>query len=315
MPFFSVVIPVFNRATLIGATLESVLAQTHNDWEIVVVDDGSTDDSLAVIESYRERFGARLKLVPQPNCGNGAARNRGIRESSGRYVALLDSDDLWFSWTLEFYQSLLEEHDYPAFLSGQPLPFEDAKENAEESQLSLGEALGRAKIEVFGDYFASSDEWRWFGVSSWVMRRESLEGKSFFELHINGEDHDLALQMGVEKGFVHVRAPATFRYRRHPGNATFDNKRSKGGMELLLQNERDGLYPGGAARKRDRLEILLRYVRPGILEEIQVGNRRRAWRLFNGTLRWHLKLGRVKFLLGFLLYNLRGSRRRSGIKS
>ena len=309
MPFFSVVIPVYNRADLVGATLESVLAQTHQDWEVVVVDDGSSDNSLAVIESYRDRFGPRLKLVAQSNSGNGAARNRGIAESSGRYIALLDSDDLWFEWTLDFYQTLLQQHDFPAFLSGYPLDFEDEDEAANELQMSLDDALKAAQVEAFADYYASSDEWRWFGVSSWVMKREALQGKAFFERHFNGEDHDLALQMGLEKGFVDVQKPATFRYRRHGGNATFDSKRSLGGMELLIENERAGNYPGGAARQRDRLEILSRHVRPGVFDELKAGNRRRAWRVFNSTLGWHLKLGRFRFILAFLLFNLRGARR------
>ena len=305
MPFFSVVIPVYNRADLVGETLESVLSQEFDDWEIVVVDDGSSDDSLAVIESYRSRFGARLNLVAQPNLGNGAARNRGIAQARGRYVALLDSDDLWFSWTLGFYAALLEKHDYPAFLAGAPFLFDHDAGLQDEPQLTLDEALQSARVEAFGDYLASGTDWRWWGVSSWVLRRDALEDKAFFERHFNGEDHDFALQMGVEAGFLDVQKPATFAYRKHAGNATFSAVRSAGGMELLIANERAGLYPGGAKRAKERRAILSRHLRPGILEELQQGHRKRAWWIFKRTLGWHLQLGRARFLLGFVALSLR----------
>ena len=309
MPFFSVVIPVYNRADLVGATLESVLAQEFDDWEIVVVDDGSSDDSLAVIESYRARFGPRLNLVAQPNAGNGAARNRGIARARGRYVALLDSDDLWFPWTLGFYAALLKQHDYPAFLAGAPLQFEGALGAPDAPHETLEAALQSARVEAFADYLASGTDWRWWGVSSWVMRRDALENKAFFERHFNGEDHDFALQMGVESGFLDVQSPPTFAYRQHAGNATFSLQRSAGGMELLIAKERDGLYPGGAQRARERWAILSRHLRPGILEALEQGNRRRAWRIFRRTLGWHLRLGRARFVLGFLLRNLRPAKR------
>ena len=311
MPFFSVVIPVYNRADLVGETLMSVLEQSYCDWEIVVVDDGSTDDSLAVVESYRARFGERLRVVAQQNEGNGAARNRGIAEARGRYVALLDSDDLWFPWTLEFYAQTLEKHDFPAFLAGAPLMFEKNSElpQSAESQFSLTQALQTAHIEVFRDYLASGTDWRWWGVSSWVMRRDAIGDKRFFERHFNGEDHDFALQMGVEPGFIDVQQPGTFAYRKHPGNATFSSIRSQGGMELLINREKTGQYPGGRARERERLAILSRYLRPGIFEALRSGQKKRAWHVFGETLSWHLKLRRARFLLAFLLCSLKPAKR------
>ena len=311
MSFFSVVIPVYNRADLVGETLDSVLAQSYQDWEIVVVDDGSTDGSLAVIESYRERFGERLRIVAQENSGNGAARNRGIAEARGRYVALLDSDDLWFPWTLQFYADTLAKHDFPAFLAGVPLEFEQTSElqNATESKLSSAQALQTARIEAFKDYLASGTDWRWWGVSSWVMRRDAIGDKLFFERHFNGEDHDFALQMGIEPGFIDVQKPATFAYRKHPGNATFSSIRSEGGMELLINREKTGQYPGGRAREVERLRILSRHLRPGIFEALQSGQRKRAWHVFGETLGWHLKLKRARFLLAFLLRSLKPATR------
>lgn len=103
----SVIIPLYNKERQIRATLESVLRQSYTDYEIVVVDDGSTDGSAAVVESVHD---ARLRLIRQENGGVSAARNRGIRESRGEYVAFLDADDLWDPDFLKTLQHLAERY-------------------------------------------------------------------------------------------------------------------------------------------------------------------------------------------------------------
>jgi hypothetical protein len=100
----SVVMPAFNRAHLVARSIESALAQTYRDIEIIVVDDGSTDDTAAVVQ----RFGDQVRYVYQQNAGVGAARNTGMRHATGRYVAFLDSDDRWHDFKLSMQVALLE---------------------------------------------------------------------------------------------------------------------------------------------------------------------------------------------------------------
>lgn len=91
-PLFSVVIPVYNRAGIVGKAIRSVLDQDLGDFEILVVDDGSTDRPDRVVEAFGD---PRIRLICQPNAGGGAARSNGIKQASGRYIAFLDSDDMF----------------------------------------------------------------------------------------------------------------------------------------------------------------------------------------------------------------------------
>lgn len=90
----SIVTPCYNAQRYIAQTLDSVIAQTYPHWELIVVDDGSRDDSARIVRDYMEKE-PRIRLLQQENAGSAAARNTGIRAAQGRYLALLDADDLW----------------------------------------------------------------------------------------------------------------------------------------------------------------------------------------------------------------------------
>ncbi len=104
-PFFSVVLPVYNRANLLDHALRSVLAQTEQDFEIIVVDDGSSDDPQHVIDAICD---PRIVFVRQDNRGGGAARNTGIDNARGRFIAFLDSDDCFLPHHLAAMRQLME---------------------------------------------------------------------------------------------------------------------------------------------------------------------------------------------------------------
>ena len=304
MPFYSVIIPVFNRADLVSATLDSVMAQSCADWEIIVIDDGSTDGTLDVLQSYRARLGERMQVLQQKHAGPGAARNQGIAAATGTYLAFLDSDDLWFPWTLEFYQMTLQAHDSPSFLVGEPLVFRNLSDWENAQDQNYDRVAQTARVDRFDDYLCADLPTDWLSVSSFVVRRDATRGKAFCARPINGEDIDFTLQMGIEPGFVNVQSPPTFGYRQHAGGITSNYGRTVKGMELLVNSERTGRYPGGRKRQHERLTTLSRHLRPAMLEFLDQGYRRRAWRAFARTLLWHIRLGRVRFLIGFLLRSL-----------
>ena len=112
IPLVSVVIPMFNAAKFIPQTLESLLYQTLKNFEVIVVDDCSTDDSIEVVKSFSERFGGRLNIIKLPNNTGtpGLPRNVGVNFAHGKYIAFLDSDDLFTKTALEELTTLAEKN-------------------------------------------------------------------------------------------------------------------------------------------------------------------------------------------------------------
>jgi glycosyltransferase involved in cell wall biosynthesis len=108
MPTITIVIPTYNRANLVGQALRSVFSQTYRDFEVIVVDDGSTDDTVDVLQPLVEQ--GLIRYVYQKNQGESAARNRGIAEAKGQYIAFLDSDDLFEPTKLEIQLQYLRDH-------------------------------------------------------------------------------------------------------------------------------------------------------------------------------------------------------------
>lgn len=103
MELVSVIIPTYNRAHLVSDAISSVLKQTYKNYEILVIDDGSTDETEHVIKHFNDK----IRYIYQENKGAGAARNRGLKEAKGSYIAFLDSDDLWLDFKLELQVAIM----------------------------------------------------------------------------------------------------------------------------------------------------------------------------------------------------------------
>lgn len=107
----SIIVPVYNAENFIRETMDSVAAQTYPRWELLLVEDGSGDRTVEIIQDYiREKNESRIRLIVQPeNMGAARARNRGLQEASGRYIAYLDADDLWAPEKLEHELAFMKE--------------------------------------------------------------------------------------------------------------------------------------------------------------------------------------------------------------
>jgi hypothetical protein len=278
---FSVIIPTYNRQELLAQTLESVFAQSCRSFEVLVVDDGSTDGTDELLATY----GDRVKVIRQTNCGPSVARNRGGELARGRYLAFLDSDDVWFAWTLENYRQAIKSHGEPSFVTGKQVVFTDIR-NLESTTATI------VRFEAFDDYFASSSAWRWFGVSSFVIRRDVFSQRGGFSTELrHAEDQDMALRIGDAAGFVHVSTPPAFGYRIHQsesgGQLTNISAAEFPAANIVVRRERNAFYPGGSVRSAERRKIISRHVRPVILSLLKRGELKQAWSLYRDTWTWN----------------------------
>jgi glycosyltransferase involved in cell wall biosynthesis len=298
MPFFSVIVPTYNRLRLLLQALESLRLQTFTEFEVIIIDDGSTDGTQPVIlEMLKSRDSEHLKFkyLRQENAGPGAARNRGIEVATGKYISFLDSDDLWFTWTLPTYREVIEKSG-AALVFGKPYHFKYLHDLEK-----IDSPLECPNWNLFTDYFASGDEWRWWGASSFVVRRDLLEKVRFVEQPINGEDADFIMKLGSGIRLAQVRDVPTFAYREHDGSVMKNLEKTLAGAWNLARSENAGRYPGVKSQEKARRIILGRHIRPVILELLRAGRKVEGWDLFRETLPWHIQQQRWRFVLAALL--------------
>ena len=291
MPTFSTIITTYNRENLIRATLHSVLAQEFTDQEVIVVDDGSTDATVAVLAEY----GDSIRVLEQRNSGPGAARNLGLREAVGQYIAFLDSDDVWFPWTLATYKQIVAQFDSPSVVLGNATWFSTVKELESVER-------GPVRAQWLPDYVACSPNTPNVGASAMVLRADALRHVGgFTDRFINFEDWDLFMRLGTAPGFVYVESPLTYGYRAHAGSAVSNTHRNYEGVLHLIEQEKAGHYPGGGFRSGQRRRLLSRHVRPVVFECLRKGYTSEAWETYRKTVSWQVSEGRFRFLAAFPL--------------
>lgn len=294
MPLFSVVIPTYNREAYVAATLDSLLAQECEDWELIVVDDGSTDSTLDIVRRYAEGLPGRVQILEQDHRGCAAARNRGVGVATGEYLAFLDSDDLWFPWTLRTARDVIEAEDQPSVVG---FALRSFYEEAEVEKID--EAPLRTERGV--DYLTDGMRLEFaMGVAHTVCRREAyLACGGCVEKNVNGTDSDVLLKMGLAPGFVRVYEPMLLAYRQHEGGVIRNPVMAHAGARMLLEHEAEGVYPGGLERRPDRLEQILRRVRAVSLRCVREGRRDLGFDLFRRSMRWNAWTGRWTYLAAF----------------
>jgi glycosyltransferase involved in cell wall biosynthesis len=283
----SVIIPAFNREATIADTLHSIERQTFRSFEVIVVDDGSTDGTCKIVEAFP---GVRL-LRQAANAGPGAARNAGAAVAKGRYLAFLDSDDLWFPWTLQNLISAIEESG-ARFVSGSGLEFRGSDYPAVADSVPI--------LRVYRDYLSAGAAGAWLGTCGVAIERLAFKKVCGFSgRNVNAEDSDLWLRLGDISPFAVVDSPPSFAYRRSQESATGDLSKTVNGMSLLLDSEQNGCYPGGLERRAERDRIIGQHVRPVCVACLKCGSFKSAWKLYFQSLRINCRERRFRFLLGF----------------
>lgn len=191
MAFISVIIPLYNKENYLPQAIKSVLEQTVTDFEVLVIDDGSTDGSLAVANSYTD---TRLFVYSKENQGAAATRNFGIEKAKGRLIAFLDADDYWENNHLEELMRL-----YSAYPQAGMYAMRYCKVFSEKGKkIAVFKGIAADFFEIVPDYFEASAIDSVASASSIAIRREVFEQVGLFDAAmVAGEDIDLWIRVAL----------------------------------------------------------------------------------------------------------------------
>lgn len=198
--FFSIVIPLYNKEPFVGKTLESVLRQRFEDFELIVVDDGSTDGSAAIVEANPD---PRVRLIRQQNGGMSVARNRGISEAQAEYIVLLDADDDWHPDFLAELHALIAEFPGTGVFCG---AWKASQQGGKEKTIRWDEALPEGARVLREDYLERLSTGESPIHSSNVCVTRSLFEKvgMFKKGVVPGQDIDMWIRLTLESPVAHV---------------------------------------------------------------------------------------------------------------
>jgi glycosyltransferase involved in cell wall biosynthesis len=196
--------PAYNVAWCVGRAVDSVLAQDYRERELIVVNDGSTDGTRALLE----RYGSSITVIDQENRGMSAARNAGIREARGDYVAFLDADDRWLPQKLGKQVALMDGRPDLGFCSTAA-----RVENGDGHLLNLWRCPG-VRTDILATLFAENASIAG-GCSAVVVRKALFDRVGLFDEHLGGfEDPDLWLRLAAVSGYACIDEPLAVILRR-----------------------------------------------------------------------------------------------------
>ncbi|MEI6669947.1 MAG: glycosyltransferase family A protein [Acidobacteriota bacterium] len=269
-PRVSVVIPTFNRAHQVYEAIESALAQTWRAAEVIVVDDGSTDNTREVVARYRDR----VRYIYQENRGVSAARNAGIRIVQGSHIAFLDSDDLWVPGKLEAQMALFAEHPelglvscHSRFVDVHGVPTQ-GDPSAIEPPIAEGRPLLRRLL--LGNWLS--------GGSNAVVRRAPLDAVGGFDERLScAEDWDMWIRIAQRFAIGFVNEPLTISRVSANSLSAPANVAAMLENELRMLDKHCSAADGGVGSWDRRMAYAERYGRAA-WAHLAIGNRRLARR-------------------------------------
>nr|WP_321236291.1 glycosyltransferase family 2 protein [uncultured Psychroserpens sp.] len=193
-PFFSVIISVYNKEMYISDTLQSVLAQTFEDFEVLIINDGSTDGSLEVLKQFND---SRITIINQDNHGASHARNQGMQNAKGVFIALLDGDDLWDKVFLNSMYDIINSHKQQSVFTAAIAHKHDTK------IIPVPYSFKHTNTVSVLDYFEASGRHTILSGSSTVFKKDILKTTGDFDTQIkSGQDIDLWIRIGLHYPIV-----------------------------------------------------------------------------------------------------------------
>lgn len=214
MPKVTVIIPSYNCEAYIAETIDSILNQTFRDVELIVVDDGSTDRTRKIVESY----GPSVRLITQSNARVCAARNRGIREAKGEFICLMDHDDYWYPEKLSRQLEEFEKHPEAGAVYSTFIRWHRDK----DGNFPAPESFDRASYPDDTDPDFSGWIYHQFLLDCWMLTSTAMFPAEVFrrcgmfeETLPYSEDWELWVRISREYPMIQLRRPTTL-YRQHP---------------------------------------------------------------------------------------------------
>ena len=246
-------ITTYNRAPLLTGALESIFAQTRQADEVLVVDDGSTDDTHDVLAKYADR----VRVVRRENGGRSAARNTAVQEARGRFLSFLDSDDRWLPDKLEREVPVLERDERVGLVHGHVEvigPNDETLRDESERHRELFSAAHRNGVTYAGYAF----DCRCFS-SATTIRVEAAKDVGLYDTSLLLDDYDLYLRLALAWRIVFLDGPPVARYRHHAGQMT-TYELTMGQIQtadkhLRLLDERDDVPDAELARRNFELML------------------------------------------------------------
>ncbi len=247
---FSVIIATYNREDYLQQAIDSVLAQTFTDYEFIVVDDGSTDKTQDLIQSY----GTKIRNIRQVNQGSEMAYKAGVSQANGEYMAFLDSDDYFLPNALATYDKIIKALDSPPLIVGAMQRF------VQNEDVNMDTICMDGDIEVFKyrDYL-SKDMSIGLAQSRIVMKKtlfEEAQKSTGVPRARNMNDYRLILRAGIYGPCVIATRPITLAYRYHETQSSKNIEKMCQGALYLIDMVRHGQTAGGRSRRFDRYAYL-----------------------------------------------------------
>ena len=220
MPKVSIITSAYNSAAFIRTTIDSVLGQMFTDYEYIIVDDGSTDTTASIIKSYVQNFPKTIKYIHQANGGPAKARNRGIEEARGEYIALIDADDAWFPDRLAQGVKFLDENPGVALVHSQIVQIDEQGQRLPKQERDPRGLSGRI-------FFSLILRKAHIACPTVLFRKKLLEKIGLFDEApqcIGAEDRDLWLRLTREFP-VHFINQELGYYRVHAAGLSQNSER------------------------------------------------------------------------------------------
>ncbi len=217
-PVVDVIIPCYNASRFLARALDSVLAQTFQNWRVLLIDDGSTDETPEVIDAYAPSLGLRMLHLQQPNRGLPAARNNAIRSGSASLIALLDADDVWLPQRLERSVASLAGNEAAGLSYGFVSRVDEFDKLVSTHDQLLPDREGAIAASIYTRRLH-------LPCPTITFRRSSFEQTSGFDETMRAtEDRDLWLRIALRSQVVCIPEIIAL-YRTSPGAMTMDTER------------------------------------------------------------------------------------------